>query len=112
MAKFGTFWCPLVPTAVVYLGICFRISGHEHLQLSAMDVSAQASMKGAAKCDKHCELQNSEKQQISDRVWRCEVIPCSMSGSVSVSGCTILEVVCLPLLHLLARVQLFSAAYS
>ena len=32
------------------------------LQLSATDVSAQATMKGAAKCDKHCELQNSENQ--------------------------------------------------
>jgi hypothetical protein len=32
------------------------------LQLSATDVSAQATMKGAAKCDKHCELQNSANQ--------------------------------------------------
>ena len=32
------------------------------LQLSATDVSAQATMKGAAKCDKHCELQNSVNQ--------------------------------------------------
>ena len=29
------------------------------LQLSATDVSARTTMKGAAKCDKHCELQNS-----------------------------------------------------
>jgi len=27
-----------------------------------MDVSAQATMKGAAKCDNHCELQNSVNQ--------------------------------------------------
>lgn len=32
------------------------------LQLSATDVSAQATMKGAAKCDNHCELQNSVNQ--------------------------------------------------
>ena len=32
------------------------------LQLSAMDVSARTTMKGAAKCDKHCELQNSVNQ--------------------------------------------------
>jgi len=27
-----------------------------------MDVSARTTMKGAAKCDKHCELQNSVNQ--------------------------------------------------
>ena len=32
------------------------------LQLSATDVSARTTMKGAAKCDKHCELQNSVNQ--------------------------------------------------
>ena len=29
------------------------------LQFSAMNVSVRATMKGAAKCDKHCELQIS-----------------------------------------------------
>jgi hypothetical protein len=33
-----------------------------HLQLSAMNVSARTTMKGAANCDKHCELQNSVNQ--------------------------------------------------
>ena len=33
-----------------------------YLQLSATDVSARTTMKGAAKCDKHCELQNSVNQ--------------------------------------------------
>ena len=28
-----------------------------------MDVSARTTMKGAAKCDKHCELQDSVNQQ-------------------------------------------------
>jgi hypothetical protein len=32
------------------------------LQLLAMDVSAQATMKDAAKCDKHFEWQNSENK--------------------------------------------------
>jgi hypothetical protein len=32
------------------------------LQLSAIDVSARRTMKGAANCDKHCELQNSVNQ--------------------------------------------------
>ena len=32
------------------------------LQLSAIDVSARTTMKGAAKCDKHCELQDSVNQ--------------------------------------------------
>ena len=31
-------------------------------QLSVMDVSAQSTMKGAVKCDEHCELQNSVNQ--------------------------------------------------
>ncbi len=37
-------------------------------QLSATDVSAQATMKGAAKCDKHCELQNSVNQWAFERI--------------------------------------------
>ena len=35
---------------------------HQTLQLLAMDASARTTMKGAAKCDKHCELQNSVNQ--------------------------------------------------
>ena len=40
------------------------VLGHffSSLQLSATDVSARTTMKGAAKCDKHCELQNSVNQ--------------------------------------------------
>ena len=40
-------------------------------KLSAMDVLARASMKDAAKCDTHCELQISVNHQISERIWRC-----------------------------------------
>ena len=53
------------------------------LQLSAMDVSARTTMKGAAKCDKHCELQNSVNQQGFERILRFRDIPESMPASVS-----------------------------
>ena len=53
------------------------------LQLSATDVSAQATMKGAAKCDKHCELQNSVNQQELERTLRFRDIPESMPASAS-----------------------------
>ena len=53
------------------------------LQLAATDVSAQTPMKGAAKCDKHCEMQNSANQQNLERILRCRVIPCSVPSSVS-----------------------------
>lgn len=44
-------------------------------KLSAMDVLARASMKDAAKCDTHCELQISVNHQISERIWRCGDFP-------------------------------------
>jgi hypothetical protein len=40
----------------------FFKTSHLFLQLLAMDVSAQATMKDAAKCDKRCEWQNSANQ--------------------------------------------------
>ena len=59
------------------------------LQLSATDVSARTTMKGAAKCDKHCDLQNSVNQQGFERILRFRDIPESMpaSASASVSCC-------------------------
>ena len=42
-------------------------------------------MKGAAKCDKHCELQNSVNQQGFERILRFRDIPESMPASVSTS---------------------------
>ena len=59
------------------------------LQLSAIDVSARTTMKGAAKCDKHCDLQNSVNQQGFERILRFRDIPESMpaSASASVSCC-------------------------
>ena len=55
------------------------------LQLSAMDVSARTTMKGAAKCDKHCELQNSVNQQKPERILCFRDTPESMPASVSTS---------------------------
>ncbi len=56
------------------------------LQLSATDISAQASMKGAAKCDNHCELQNSVNQWIFERALHSRDIPGSMPASVLVES--------------------------
>ena len=60
----------LIPVAgfLLNLYICAympsRVAIHSNSisQLSATDVSARTTMKGAAKCDKHCELQNSVNQ--------------------------------------------------
>ena len=57
------------------------------LQLSAMDVSARTPMKGAAKCDKHCELQNSVNQWRPERTLRFRDIPESLPASVSMRPC-------------------------
>ena len=48
-----------------------------------MDVSARTTMKGAAKCDKHCELQDSVIQQKVERTLLLWVIPENMFVSVS-----------------------------
>jgi hypothetical protein len=73
-----------------------RLSGHVFLlewlatlliiQLSATDVSARTTMKGAAKCDKHCELQNSVNQQELERTLRFRDTPESMPASASNSN--------------------------
>lgn len=52
-------------------------------QLSAMDASARTTMKGAAKCDKRCELQNSVNQQGFERILCFRDIPESIPVSVS-----------------------------
>ena len=51
-------------------------------QLSATDVSARTTMKGAAKCDKHCELQNSVSRQGLEHILYFWDIPKSMCASV------------------------------
>jgi hypothetical protein len=50
-------------------------------QLLAMDVSAQVTMKDAAKCDKRCEWQNSANQENVERILHFQVILGSMSSS-------------------------------
>ena len=54
-------------------------------QLSATDVSARTLMKGTAKCDKHCELQNSVNQQGFERILRFWDITESMPASASLT---------------------------
>ena len=46
-----------------------------------MDVSAQATMKDAAKCDKRCEWQNSANQKNAQRILHLRVTPVSTLGS-------------------------------
>jgi hypothetical protein len=46
-----------------------------------MDVSAQVTMKDAAKCDRRCEWQNSANQENVERILLLSVIPGGMSGS-------------------------------
>ena len=48
-----------------------------------MDASAREAMKDVAKCDKHCELQTSANQQVSQRIVR-EVYLYSLQACVSV----------------------------
>jgi len=53
-----------------------------------MDVSVRTTMKGAAKCDKHCELQNSVNRQGLERILCFWDIPESMPASVSMLCCS------------------------
>ena len=48
-----------------------------------MDVSAQTTMKGAAKCDEHCDLQNSVNQQIPERIYHIQDMPGCVPTSVA-----------------------------
>ena len=52
-------------------------------KLSVMDVLAQSLMKSTAKCDKHCELQNSVNQQNLEHIKHSREIPGSIPASVS-----------------------------
>ena len=53
------------------------------LPLLMMDASARATMEGAAKWHKHCELQNSVNQQNPELILRLRAIPGSMLASES-----------------------------
>ena len=63
---------------------CVFGSQSSSLQLSAIDVSARTTMKDAANCDKHCDLQNSVNQWSSERKLHFRDIPESMPASVSI----------------------------
>ena len=71
-------WCHRLPMAPAIF----------YSQLSAMDVSARTTMKGAAKCDKHCGLQNSVNRQELERILCFWDIPESMPASVSMLCCS------------------------
>ena len=70
----------LYPTLFIF---CLRLCASIFLQLPAMDASARVTMKDAAKCDKHCELQNSVNQQNFERILRLRDIPEGMPASES-----------------------------
>ena len=46
----------------------------------AVDASARRSMKDAAKSDKHCEWQNSERKWNAERILHSQVAPVSISA--------------------------------
>ena len=73
--------------SMLQIRICFHIPSMGYAmkssQLLAMDVSVRATMKGAAKCDKHCELQNSVSRQGLEHILCFWDIPKSMLASVS-----------------------------
>ena len=59
-----------------------------------MDISVQVSMKDAAKCDNHCELQNSVNQWTFEHMLHFWVIPGSISVSLLVETMQNLVVSC------------------
>ena len=63
--------------------LCWSRSAASFLQLSATDASVRTTMKGAAKCDEHCKLQNSANQQNFERILRFRDMPESMPTSES-----------------------------
>jgi hypothetical protein len=85
LAARGVISLGLVSSAVRSLSPFFQPhffpTSHLFLQLLAMDVSAQATMKDAAKCDKRCDWQNSANQENAERILHFQVSPESMSGS-------------------------------
>ena len=64
-----------------------------YFKSSATDVSAQATMKGVAKCDKHFELQSSVSQQNLERMLRFQEILESTPASVPTTSATSLAFV-------------------
>ena len=71
--------CVQTPFHMINVHFSFVLSLNS--QLSAMDASVRTTMKGAAKCDKHCKLQNSANQQNFERILRFQDMPESMPTS-------------------------------
>ena len=86
----ASFRCKARLFDVIFSLLCRWLSRatSTHSQLSAMDVSVRSTMKGAAKCDKHCELQNSVNRQGLERILCFWDIPESMPASVSTLCCS------------------------
>ena len=73
---------------IVLISSHFSSVSHFLYKSSATDVSAQATMKGVAKCDKHFELQSSVSQQNLERTLRSQEIPESTPASVPTAFAT------------------------
>ena len=71
--------CLSTPIQIINFHLSFALTFNS--QLSAMDASVRTTMKGAAKCDKHCKLQNSANQQNFERILRFQDMPESMPTS-------------------------------
>ena len=73
-------WGPVLTPQGSHSAMFFLIQSPAYMlfknfKLSAMDALARVPMKDAAKCDTHCELQNSVNQQISERNLRLGACP-------------------------------------
>ena len=107
IAEFGNAWrldvgvCllggrPLGGVGGAFTELCVRCccSGEEciaspllHNQFPAMDVWVWTSMKGAAKCDKQCELQDSENHQTLECILHLRALLEGMLFSALVDAC-------------------------
>ena len=71
---------------ILVLVAAYVLATHSEGILSATDVLVRMLMKGAAKCNNHCELQNSVNQWILERALHSRDIPGSMPASVLVES--------------------------
>ena len=78
----ATFSCCLFLTLSAIFHLIRWQKGLEQTQPPVRDVSARTTMKGAAKCDTHCELQDSLNQQEVERMLLFRVVLESMFASV------------------------------
>ena len=75
------FCCLFLTLSAIFHLIRWR-NGLEQTQPPVMDVSARTTMKDAAKCDKHCELQDSVNQQEVEHMLLFRVFLESMFASL------------------------------